>query len=124
MRIPTTLDAPILENVLFFRFEERDIMPFSLDLPKRLRVKGWKVKIQEKERLEPPRVTVWHGEEVWRIGLRDRRFLVPPGGGWKDIDQEVRTLIEDEDHWEQLRNAWDQRYPSNPVSSTEGNDHD
>jgi hypothetical protein len=94
-------------------------MPFQLALPKKLRSRGWKVKIQEKERLEPPHVTVWHGEDVWRIGLRDKEFLVPPGGGWKDLDEEVRRLIEDESNWEELCREWDQRYPSNPVSSDE-----
>src|SRR5437588_729900 len=97
-------------------------MPFSLNLPKKLRVHGWKVKIQEKERLEPPHVTVWHGEDVWRISLRTKAFLVPPGGSWKDIDDEVRELIEDENNWKALCNAWDERYQSNPVSSAAEDD--
>ena len=92
-------------------------MPFQLILPKKLRVRGWKVKIQEKERLEPPHVTIWHGEDMWRISLRDRSFIVPPGGGWKEIDNEVRTLIEDETNWKTLCDRWDRKYPSNPVSS-------
>lgn len=97
-------------------------MPFSLPLPKRLRNQGWKVKIQDKERLEPPHVTVWHGEDMWRISLRTGGFLVPPGGGWKVIDTEVRDLIEDEDNWRELRDPWDEMYPSNPVSSTKEED--
>ncbi|WP_406694687.1 hypothetical protein V5E97_26885 [Singulisphaera sp. Ch08] len=67
--------------------------------------RGWKVKIQEKERLEPPHVTVWHGERMWRIGLRNRDFIVPPGGSWKEIDDEVRVLIENEDNWKELCEA-------------------
>lgn len=92
-------------------------MPFDLPLPKKLRVRGWKVKIREKERLEPPHVTVFHGEDIWRIGLRNRDFLVPPGGSWNDIDVEVRELIEDEDNWKELCEFWDGKYPNNPVTS-------
>ena len=90
-------------------------MPYSLALPKKLRVQGWKVKIQEKERLEPPHITVWHGEEMWRISLRTGDFLVPRGGSWKQIDNGVRKAIED--NWQALRDAWDAKYPSNPVLS-------
>jgi len=96
-------------------------MPYELHLPKRLKTKGWKVKIREKERLEPPHVTILCGKKEWRVGLRDKRFLVPPGGKWADIDDEVRQLIEKS--WRSLQNAWDGKYPSNPMSRTE-DDHD
>jgi hypothetical protein len=95
-------------------------MPFRLELPKRLRERGWKVKIQDKERLEPPHVTVWHGEDVWRICLRTGSFLIPPGGSWKDVDDDVRTLIADT--WGVLIHEWDARYPENPVSRREEDD--
>ncbi len=97
-------------------------MPHELGLPKRLKAKGWKVKIREKERLEPPHVTILCGRNEWRVGLRDQQFLVPPGGHWKEIDDEVRKLIDK--HWKSLRGAWDQMYPTNPISSTEGHGHD
>ena len=97
-------------------------MPYNLRLPRPLRVRGWKVKIQEKERLEPPHVTVWHRERVWRISLRTGEFLVPPGGGWNDVDADVRAAIEDGRNWNDLCDAWDAKYPSNPVSSTEEDD--
>ena len=45
-------------------------MPYELPLPKKLRAEGWKVKIREKERVEPPHVTVMHKAEEWRLGLR------------------------------------------------------
>ncbi len=96
-------------------------MPYRLDLPRRLRERGWKVKIRDKERLEPPHVTVWHGEVVWRICLRTRGFLVPPGGNWKLIDSELREIIEN--NWETLCNAWDEKYPENVVSSPEHEDN-
>ena len=95
-------------------------MPFRLNLPKRLKDRGWKVKIQDKERLEPPHVTVWHGEDVWRICLRSGDFLVPPGGSWNDMDAEVRHAIEN--GWNALCAAWDSRYPENSVSSLEEED--
>src|SRR5262245_12719113 len=92
-------------------------MPFELPLPKKLKAGGWKVKIREKERVEPPHVTVMRKADEWRLGLRDKQLLVPPGGRIKDIDAEVMELIEE--HWEQLIEAWDAKYPENPVSSAE-----
>jgi hypothetical protein len=88
-------------------------MPHELNLPKKLRAMGWKVKVWDKERLEPPHVTILRMEQVWRLGLRDREFLVPPGGKWKDIHDEVRDAITDS--WEELRQAWNQTYPKNPA---------
>jgi hypothetical protein len=76
---------------------------------------GWKVKIREKERVEPPHVTIMHKVDEWRLGLRDRRLLVPPGGRIRDIDPAVMQIIEG--HWERLIAAWDEKYPENPVSS-------
>ena len=97
-------------------------MPHELGLPKRLKAKGWKVKIREKERLEPPHVTILCGTKEWRVGLRDLQFLVPPGGHWNEIDHEVRDLIAK--NWKSLQGAWDKMYPTNPISSTEGDGHD
>lgn len=95
-------------------------MPDPLELPKKLRVKGWKVKLHDNERLEPPHVTIIRREKVWRIGLRDKDFMVPPGGHWRDIDPDLRAIIED--HWETLCDAWDRKYPTNPVLSEEDED--
>jgi len=92
-------------------------MPFDLPLPRKLKAEGWKVKIRENERVEPPHVTIVHKTEIWRLGLRDKRLLVPPGGRIKDIDPAVRQLIEE--HWEELIEAWDAKYPEDPVSSAE-----
>ena len=88
-------------------------MPYVLELPHPAKSAGWKVKIREKERLEPPHVTVMHRTREWRIGLRDRRFLIPPGGRWRDLDPEVRDAIRE--GWCELRAAWDAKYPSNPI---------
>ena len=95
-------------------------MPYELTLSKKLKIQGWKVKIREKERVEPPHVTVMHNEDEWRIGLRDKQLLVPPGGRLKDIDPDVIRTIEE--NWSELKEAWDAKYPENPVSSAEDED--
>jgi hypothetical protein len=95
-------------------------MPFELSLPKRLKARGWKVKIRDKERVEPPHVTVMHNLDEWRIALRDKDVLVPPGGRLKQIDQGVMQIIEE--NWDRLKAAWDAMYPENPVSSAEDED--
>src|ERR1700730_13597874 len=97
-------------------------MPHELDLPKRLKARGWKVKIREKERLEPPHVTIMCGKKEWRVGLRDKSFLVPPGGKWAEIDDGVRKLTEE--NCQSLQDAWDRMYPSNPISSQEEDDEE
>jgi hypothetical protein len=95
-------------------------MPHELKLQKRLKAKGCKVKIREKERLEPPPITIMCGKKEWRVGLHDGSFLVPPGGKWADIDDEVRDIIDES--WKQLQDAWNRKYPSNPISSAEEDD--
>jgi hypothetical protein len=92
-------------------------MPFDVPLPRKFKAAGWKVKIREKERVEPPHVTIVHKTDEWRLGLRDKQLLVPPGGRIKDIDPAVMQIIEE--HWEALREAWDDKYPENPVSRVE-----
>jgi hypothetical protein len=92
-------------------------MPFVVPLSRRLKAEGWKVKIREKERVEPPHVTIMHRAEEWRLGLREKQLLVPPGGRIRDIDPAVMQIIEE--YWERLIEAWDAKYPENPVSSVE-----
>lgn len=92
-------------------------MPFDVPLPRKLKAEGWKVKIREKERVEPPHVTIMHRADEWRLGLRDRQLLVPPGGRIKDIDPAVMKIVDE--HWQRLIDAWDAKYPENPVSSAE-----
>lgn len=92
-------------------------MPFELALPRKLKAQGWKVKIREKERVEPPHVTIMHHADEWRLGLRDKGLLVPPGGRLRDIDAEVMQIIEN--NWDQLKEAWDAKYPENPITRAE-----
>jgi 2'-5' RNA ligase len=43
---------------------------YTLELPERLRRRGWKVKIRNLERNEQPHVTVLRKTSSWRFGLR------------------------------------------------------
>lgn len=92
-------------------------MAFSRELPNPLGSEGWKAKIRDKERLEPPHVTILHKRTEWRLGLRDGVFLVPPGGGWNEIDERVREAIEA--NWQLLCDEWDRTYPTNRVAGAE-----
>jgi len=92
-------------------------LAFSLDLPEPLGSEEWKVKIRDKERLEPPHVTIFPKRHEWRLGLRDGTFLVPPGGSWTEIDERVRGAIDA--NWQLLRHQWDRAYPANRVSTEE-----
>jgi len=92
---------------------------FTLTLPHPWAKQGWKVKIRDWERVEPPHVTLIRGTDSWRLGLREGRFLennpaprlVPP--------QLLKFVLEEQ--LDLLRREWDHRYPENPVQS-EGND--
>ena len=93
-------------------------MPFTLPLPSRLRIQGWKVKIRDQERLEPPHVTIMHKTRAWRLGLRDLQFLDQEPDPGEVPEELVREI---EAHVDELRQAWDSIYPSNPVT-TEADD--
>src|SRR5262245_32985964 len=95
-------------------------MPFVLQLLPALKQAGWKVKIHDSERLEPPHVTVYCKLRKWRLSLRDGTFL-DQGAKWSQIHAEVREAIEAE--WETLRDAWDRLFPDNPVRSEEEEDN-
>ncbi|MCK5795557.1 MAG: hypothetical protein KAI47_00125 [Deltaproteobacteria bacterium] len=92
-------------------------MPYELALPLSTKRAGWKVKILDKERLEPPHVTILFRSKAWRLSLRDKVFLYPPGGSWKDVPSELRRAIAD--NWKTLVRTWDTMYPQNPVMGTD-----
>jgi hypothetical protein len=50
-------------------------MAFLLPLPSALVAQGWKAKIRDRERTEPPHVTVLQKTRAWRFDLRAGRFL-------------------------------------------------
>jgi hypothetical protein len=93
-------------------------LAFSLPLPRRL-AGHWKVKIRDRERAEPPHVTILHGTREWRLCLRTGRFL--------DVDPPARLVPTQlvryvEGRFARLIEEWDRRYPSNPVWSQEDED--
>ncbi len=89
-------------------------MPFELKLPSNLKA-AWKVKIFDKEELEPPHATIFRGPDTWRLGLRDGRFLVPPGGSWRDFPKDLQKVLKNQKTLLTLRREWDRIPPTNPV---------
>ena len=94
-------------------------MAFSLPLPRPWRGRGWKVKIYDCERLEPPHVTILFRAKAWRIDLRSGEFLdrEPPG---REVQEEVLEHVRL--RWDVLCQQWDELYPENPVASPEVDD--
>ena len=73
---------------------------------------AWKVKLRDKERVEPPHVTILRGTKAWRWGLRNKTFL--------DREPPVREIPGDllkflESHHDAFVQVWDVMYPENPV---------
>jgi len=68
-------------------------MVYDLELPPQFRQGGWKVKIRDRERVEPPHVTLLFRTSAWRLDLRTGEFLVPPGGSWNDIPGELADHV-------------------------------
>ncbi len=94
-------------------------MAFSLPLSRGLEAQGWKVKIRDRERNEPPHVTIMRGTKWWRFGLRSNGFL--------DREPDPRdvpaTLMEElRAQSALLQQEWDKMYPENPVTSQEDSD--
>src|SRR5437016_581962 len=87
-------------------------MPYSLPLLHTLRQAGWKVKIHDLERLEPPHVTIYFKMQKWRLSLRSASFL-DRGDKWSQIDDGVREAIDAV--WATFRAEWDRIHPDNPV---------
>ena len=94
-------------------------MPFTLNLPEPWGSRGWKVKIRDRERLEPPHVTILHRTRAWRLDLRSGRFLdkePAPNEVPKEVVDEVRSKLT------LLRQEWDRMFPENRVFSPESDD--
>lgn len=89
-------------------------MAYALKLPKKFKDQKWKAKIRDKERTEPPHVTILHKARAWRIGLRDSAFLdkEPPPG---DVPDDLVKFVQA--HMDELVAEWDAMYPENPVES-------
>jgi hypothetical protein len=72
----------------------------------------WKVKIRDRERVEPPHATVIRRRDSWRYGLREKEFLDNRPDP-RDVPDEL--LAEIEQQIDTLRQKWDEMYPENPV---------
>ena len=94
-------------------------MAFSLPPPEPWASRRWKVKIRDRERVEPSHVSVIHGTNTWRFSLRSKSFLDtdPPE---RDVPKAVVQHVKD--NLENLVVEWDRMYPDNPVLSTETED--
>ena len=89
-------------------------MAYELELPTRLANQGWKVKIRDRERVEPPHVTILKKTLSWRYALRECGFL----DRQPDPAEVPATLLRAiESCLPKLKEAWDRMYPENPVSS-------
>jgi hypothetical protein len=87
---------------------------FELKLPRLWERRGWKAKIRDRERVEPPHVTIMHKANSWRWGLRSQQFLDKKPDP-KEIPAEV--LAAARESISVLRKAWDRMYPENPIVS-------
>lgn len=45
-------------------------MAYALPLPDEWKKNGWRVKIRDDERVEPPHATILHKTRAWRLSLR------------------------------------------------------
>jgi hypothetical protein len=92
---------------------------YSLPLPAQWAARGWKVKIRDRERLEPPHVTVMFRAKGWRWNLR--------AGGFMDESPEPKEVPQDlidfiVTNLAVLRAQWDAMYPKNPIALREAGD--
>ncbi len=94
-------------------------MAIEFSVPAPYDKRGWKLKIRDKERVEPPHVSLLHKTRCWRFGLREQEFLDgdpphrdAPGKLFDDLLARTEEFVVE----------WDKLYPENPVYS--GRDHD
>jgi hypothetical protein len=87
-------------------------VPFTLNVPEPWAGRGWKVKIHDRERLEPPHATILHRTRAWRFDLRAEKFLdrdPDPSEVPDEVADEVRSKLP------LLRREWNRRFPENRV---------
>jgi len=61
------------------------------------------------------------GTDAWRFNLRTGSFMDEEPDP-SDVPDGVVDFIEEEETWQQLRDEWDAMYPTNPVSSDDGDE--
>lgn len=89
-------------------------MARSFALPAPYGRQGWKLKIRDRERVEPPHVTVLFRTRAWRYGLRESGFLDREPAPGEVPERVVEFIVR---HLPQLIAAWDELYPHNRVRS-------
>lgn len=91
-------------------------MPTSFSVLAPYDQRGWQLKIRDKERVEPPHVSILYKTRCWRFGLRERDLLdeVPPRRAVPRAILDDITARTDE-----FARAWNQLYPENPVNSVD-----
>ena len=96
-------------------------MAYSLRLPRKF--KQWKVKIRDRETVEPPHVTLLRKTQAWRIDLRTGKFMdAEPDPD--DVPEALVRIIKAEGNWQTLREQWDSMYPHNLIESEEENEEE
>lgn len=99
-------------------------MPIELALAKRFKQGRWKVKIRDKERPEPPQVSIIQRSNTWRLCLRDGKFRDSDPDP-ANVPAELVQFIKDgrrpdgESVWQWLCDPWDVMYPENRVGDGE-----
>ena len=87
-------------------------MAFDLILPIDLKKQGWKVKIRENERLEPPHVSIIRKMDTWRWDLRTQKFLDDKPSP-KNVPEVLVTYIKS--NISTLIEEWNKKYDHNKV---------
>ena len=67
-------------------------MPYNLNYP--TVEAGWKVKIREKERTEPPHISVMKKQETWRWGSRAALTETASEGRAKEMIEHLQANLE------------------------------
>ena len=91
-------------------------MPYVLPLPAQAKQAGWKAKIHDNERLEPPHVTIYRKYEKWRVCLRTLELL-DTGRRASDIDGSVWEAVTKTEAVKLLRHHWDKIHGDNPIGN-------
>lgn len=91
-------------------------MAEEFDLPGKLKKARWKVKIQDKERVESPHVSILRSTNKWRINLRTKDFMDPKPDP-KEVPDDLLKFIFKKVIWKDICGKWDAKYPSNPVEN-------